>query len=99
MAHPQKEPLRSLTPQERQLLEQTVRAHGERAERVARARILLALADGAPFTVAARHGGFRSGYGVAKLVRRFHRDGLAAIAGRHGGGPKLQYGPAAAQRI
>jgi transposase len=99
MAHPQKEPLRLLTPQERQLLEQTVRARGERAERVARARILLALADGAPFTVAARHGGFRSGYGVAKLVRRFNRDGLAAVAGRHGGGPKLQYGPTEAQRI
>jgi hypothetical protein len=99
MAHPQHDPLRPLTPKERQLLEQTVRARGERAERVARARILLAVADGAPFTLAARQGGFRSGYGVAQLVRRFNRDGLSAVVGRHGGGPEQQYGPTQAERI
>jgi transposase len=99
MAHPQKEPLRPLTSEERQLLEQTVRARSERAERVIRARVLLAIADGAPFATAGRQCGFRSGYGVAQLVRRFNRDGLAAVAGRHGGGREPQYGPAEAERI
>jgi transposase len=99
MAHPQKDPLRPLTPEERRLLEQTVRAGSERAERVARARILLALEDGASFTAAGRLAGFRSSYGVAQFVRRFNRDGLSAVAGRHGGGPTLQYGPTEAKRI
>jgi transposase len=99
MAQPQKEPLRPLTPEERRLLEQTVRARAERADRVARARILLAIAEGATFAAAGRQGGFRSGYGVTQLVRRFNRHGLAAVAGRHGGGAKEQYGPAKAERI
>jgi len=76
-----------------------VRARSEQASRVARARILLALAAGASFTAAALVGGFRSGYGVAQLVRRFHRDGLLAVAGRHGGGPASAYGPAEQERI
>src|SRR5438067_373263 len=54
MAHPQKEPLRSLTAEERQLLEQTLRSRSERAERVARARVLLAIAAGASFTAPGR---------------------------------------------
>jgi transposase len=99
MARPQREPLRPLSPEERRVLEQTVRSRSERAERVARARVLLALADGATFTAAAAAGGFRSAYGVALLVRRFHRDGLGALASRHGGGPTKKYGPAAEERI
>jgi hypothetical protein len=99
MAYPQKEPLRPLTAEERQLLEQTVRARAERAERVRRARVLLAIADGAPFATAGRQNGFRSGYGVAQLVRRFNQHGLTAVAGRHGGGPKQQYGSTEEERI
>jgi transposase len=99
MAHPQNDPLRPLTPEERQLLEQTVRSGSERAERVARARVLLAITDGASFTVAGRQAGFRSTYGVAQLVRRFNRHGLLAVVGRHGGGRQEQYGPTAAARI
>jgi hypothetical protein len=34
--------------------------------------------DGTPFTAAAAQGGFRSAKGVAKLVSRFHREGLQA---------------------
>jgi hypothetical protein len=60
MAHPQKEPLRPLTPAERRVLEQTVRTGSERAERVARARVLLAVAEGVSFTAAGRPAGFRS---------------------------------------
>ena len=99
MARPQTEPLRPLTPEEREVLEEISRSRSERAERVARARVLLALADGASFTAAASRGGFRSRRGVSNLVRRFHREGLAAVAGRHGGGPAIQYGPAERARI
>jgi transposase len=99
MGRAQRDPLRPLTSEERTLLEETARSHSEQAARVARARILLALADGASFTEAARVGAFRSGYGVAQLVRRFNRDGLLAVAGRHGGGPAITYGPAAQARI
>jgi transposase len=99
MAHPPKDPLRPLTAAERQLLEQTVRSGSERAERVARARAILAIAAGASFTAAGRPAGFRSTYGVAQLVRRFNRDGLLAVVGRHGGGRQEQYGPTQAERI
>ena len=99
MARPQTEPLRPLSSEECSLLEEVARARGERAERVARARVLLALGNGASFTTAACQGGFRSTQGVAKLVRRFHREGLAVLVGRHGGGPVVQYGPAAQERI
>ena len=61
MARRQKDPLRPLTSEERTVLEETARSRSEQAARVARARILLALAEGASFTQAARVGGFRSG--------------------------------------
>lgn len=99
MARPQSEPLRPLTPEERELLEQLRRSSSEAAARVNRARILLALADGATLTAAAQAGHFRSTRGVTKLVARFHREGLSALAGRHGGGHPLQYGPAEQERI
>jgi transposase len=99
MPRPQKEPLRPLTDQERSILEQVARSGAERADRVARAKALLAVADGAPFTVAARAAGRRSGDGVAKLVARFNADGLAALTGRPGGAPPGRYGPEEAARI
>jgi hypothetical protein len=61
MPHPQKEPLRPLTAAERAELERTVRAGSERADRAARAKALLAVADGARFTDAARVAGRRAG--------------------------------------
>ena len=99
MARRQKEPLRALTPEERAALEQLTRASSERADCVARAKALLAVADGAPFTVAARAAGRRSGDAVAQLVARFNRTGLAAVAPGHGGGPRRQYQTAAQERI
>jgi hypothetical protein len=99
MARPQKEKLRPLTAEERTVLEQTARSHSERAERVARAKALLAVADGATFVAAARAAGRRSNDAVAHLVVRFHRDGLAAIVGKHGGGAAVVYGPEARERI
>lgn len=99
MARRQRDPLRPLTAEERATLERICRAGSERADRVARAKALLAVADGAPYTVAAAGAGRRSGDGVAQLVGRFNRAGLAALAGRHDGGPGAQYGPAERARI
>ena len=58
MARPQKKPLRPLTEEERGVLAQVARAPSERADGVARATALLAVADGARFTAAER-GSFR----------------------------------------
>jgi hypothetical protein len=99
MARRQTAPLRPLTAAERTELEQVARATSARADHVARAKALLAVADGAPFTGAARAAGRRSGVAVAHLVARFNREGLAALAVRHGGGPPIQYGMTEPDRI
>jgi transposase len=99
MAAPQQWPLRPLTDAERRALTGIARAPSERADRVARATALLAVADGAAFAAAARAAGRRAGDAVAKLVARFNAEGLAALDPRHGGGPPVQYGPAEAARI
>ena len=78
MARPQKAPLRPLTEAERTALDQIARASCERADRVARAKALLAVAGGRSFTAAAQAAGRRSGDAVAHLVARFNTDGLAA---------------------
>src|SRR5215218_7554429 len=57
MVRPQQIPLRPLTDHERTTLEQVARSGAERADRVARAKELLAVADGATFTAAARAAG------------------------------------------
>ena len=80
-------------------MEQLARAGSERADRVARARALLAVADGQRFTAAARSAGRRSGDAVARLVSRFNREGMAALAPRHAGGPAVVYAAAPRERI
>lgn len=99
MARQQKEPLRRLTPAERVALEQITRARSERADCVARATALLAVASGATFAAAARAAGRRAGDAVAQLVARFNREGLAAVMPRHGGGPARQYQADEQERI
>ena len=99
MPRPQKEPLRPLTEHERTTLEAVARSGAERADRVSRAKALLAVAGGARFTEAARAAGRRSGDGVAKLVARFNAVGVAALTTRPGGRPPLQYGPDEAERV
>ena len=99
MAHPQKHPLRALTAAERAELERVARSASDRADRVARAKQLLAVAGGARLTAAARQAGRRSGDAVALLVQRFNALGLAALDARHGGGPPVQYGTAERDRI
>lgn len=99
MARPQKAPLRPLTQDERSGVEALARATSERADTVARAKALLAVAAGAPFTQAARAAGRRQGDAVATLVARFNQEGLAALLPRHGGGPSIRYGPLEQERI
>jgi hypothetical protein len=99
MAHPQKEPLRSLTEFERAVLEQVARSQSEPAAHVERAKVLLAVADGARFTDAAHAAGRRSGDGAALLVLRFNRKGLLALERQPGGGAAKQYRDAEKARI
>lgn len=99
MGRPPNDPLRSLTSAECQYLAQVARSTSERADRVARAKVLLAVADGATFTAAALLAGRRSGDGAAKLVTRFNQLGLAALDTCHAGGPPLQYGLIERERI
>lgn len=99
MARQQKEPLRPLTAEERAGLEALARAGSERTDRVTRAKVVLAVANGATFAAAARAGGRRSGVAVATLVGRFNAVGLAAVTPRHGGGPPVVYDAALRERI
>jgi transposase len=95
----QKDPLRTLTEEEREVLEQIARAGSEPASHVARAKSLLAVADGKSYVKAAQAAGRRSGKAVSQLVSRFNQEGLAAIEPRHGGGPQIVYGVAEQERI
>ena len=95
----QKDPLRPLTADERGELERVSRAGSERADRVAHAKALLAMADGSRLVDAARVAGRRSRHAVAHLVARFNDVGLAALDRPHGGGPAIRYGAAERARI
>ena len=99
MAQPQKSPLRPLTEEEREVLEQVSRSQSAPASHVARAKALLAVADGQTFTQAAHAAGRRAGDAVAQLVARFNHEGLAALIPRHGGGAQTLYGVAEQERI
>jgi transposase len=99
MAQGRRIPLRPLTAAEQTGLEQLTRASSERADRVARAKALLAVAAGATLTAAAQAAGRRSATAVAQLVARFNTEGLPAVEPGHGGGPPRQYEAAERERI
>lgn len=99
MSRRQKDPLRPLTPEERMGLEQLSRAQAEPASLVARAKALLAVANGCSYTSAAECAGRKSNDAVAKLVSRFNVKGLEALVPRHGGGPAVHYGANERARI
>jgi len=99
MTRRQKSPLRPITAEERTVLKQVSRGQSEPASHVARAKALLAVADGKSYTDAAKAAGRRSGDAVAQVVARFNEEGLAALEPRHGGGPALKYGPVERERI
>ena len=99
MSRRRKDPLRSLSGDERQELTRLIRRHAEPAGRVARAVMLLAVADGSDYQEAAWTAGRKSGDAVSHLVARFNREGLAALDPRHGGGHPPTYDTAARDRI
>jgi transposase len=99
MSRHRKDPLRLLTDDERRHLARLTRSTAAPAVRVARAVMLLAVADGSDYQVAARAAGRNSGDAVSHLVARFNREGVAALDPRHGGGPKVAYDASARDRI
>jgi transposase len=99
MTRRQKDPLRPLTEEERNLLVGISRSYAEPASHVARAKALLAVAEGKSYTEAAKAAGRRSGDAVSQLVWRFNREGLAALEPGHGGGRRTIYAAAERERI
>jgi hypothetical protein len=99
MSRRQKTPLRELTVEERSELERFSRASSAPAAWVIRAKLLLAVAEGANYTEAAQQVGRKSGDAVSQLVERFNTEGLSAIEPRHGGGPEVRYGSTERERI
>ena len=87
MSRHQTDPLRPLTADERQQLTRLSRSLSAPAAQVERARALLAIADGASYTAAARQVGRRHTETISAWVSRFNREGLAAVRPGHGGDP------------
>ena len=98
MSRRQKDPLRLLSEAERISLSRLSRSQSAPAAQVARARALLAVAEGQSYT-AAQLVGREVGDTVARWVAGFNRDGLAAVVPRHGGGHRIRYGEAAQRRL
>src|SRR5205807_8404428 len=69
------------------------------AIQVARAGVLLSVAQCASYTAAARVVGRHSNDAMTQLVTHFNREGLSAIEPAHGGGARVQYGVAERDRI
>lgn len=99
MAPPPKEGLRALTAEERAALERARKATSGRHDQVRRAAALLAVAEGYGFAEAARRAGYAGGSGVTALVRRFNKEGLAALAIAPGRGRRATYDAAARARV
>ena len=100
MSRRQKAPRRSLNDAERTALARLSRSPSAPAAQVARARALLAVAEGQSYTTAAALVGrpYRR-YGRALgSVASFNRDGLAAVVPRPGGGPSSVGRPGATPR-
>lgn len=84
-------PLRPLSEEERTQLHRLARSPSQPAARVARAKALLAVAQGSNYTQSAQAAGRKSGDAVAHLVARFNAEGMPALSPRHGGGPTRRY--------
>src|SRR5258708_25727461 len=99
MAQPQQEPLRALSEEEEREVKRRAKGTSERLDVVQRAKALVAVASGKPFTEAAHEAGLKSGDGVGKLVKRFNARGLAALSIAAGAGRKPTYTSAQHARI
>ncbi len=95
----QQEPLRAVSSGERAALERIRRSSSEQVDRVRRASALLGVADGLPFGQAAPQGGFGGAGTVGYLVRRFNRQGLAALDIAPGRGRTPTYEQAARAQV
>jgi transposase len=92
-------PLRALTADEVRALQGIAKATSERVDVVRRARALLAVHAGQPYTQAAHAAGYQSGDSVSLLVERFNQRGLASLHIAPGRGRKAQYTAAQRARI
>lgn len=99
MSRIRKDPLRALTAEERGILLEVARSQSEAASHVARAKMLLAVAEGKSYGEAAQAAGRKSNDAVSHLVSRFNGEGLAALAPRHSGGAPVVYGVQERERI
>jgi len=99
MSRRRKDPLRTLSADERSELTRLSRSRHASAAQVARATALLAVADGRRYLAAARRAGRRDGDTVAAWVARFNREGLAAVVPARGGGPPIRYAEPQRRRI
>lgn len=99
MSRRPKAPLRALSADERRKLQHLARCGSEPAEQVARAKALLAVAEGCNYTEAARCAGRCSNDAVSHWVKRFNGEGLGALVRRAGQGRKPTYNLAERQRI
>ena len=99
MSRRKKNPLRTLTPEERSNLEAISRSPTQAASRVARAKSLLAVADGESYIRAAQSAGRRDRETVSQLVEQFNQVGMSALDVQHGGGAQVVYGSAQRERI
>jgi len=93
------DPICTLTEEERNWLERISRSQVETASHVARAKQILAVAEGHNYTEAAQKSGRKSGDVVSHLVSPFKQEGMNAILLRHGGWPSFKYSVAERERI
>jgi len=99
MSRRRSDPLRPLTDTERAELLHLSRSRSAPAGQVARARALLAVADGHSYGAAAQLVGRHQGDTIARWVSCFNREGPAGVVPHHGGGPRVRYGDDQRQRI
>lgn len=99
MGRPPLVTLRPFTQDEQDYFEMISRAQTAPAVQVARAKMLLAVADGHSFKAAARLAGYRDGDTVTALIKRFNEEGPEALIPRHGGGHPTIYTADDRQRI
>jgi transposase len=99
MSRRRKDPLRPLTEEEHRVLLEISRAQSEPASHVARAKMVLAVADGKTYQAAAIAAGRISNDAVSNLISRFNKEGISALEPRHAPGRVPEYGPDERKRI
>src|SRR3954451_24076586 len=99
MSRRRKDPLRTLSADERGELARLSRSRHAPAARVARATALLAVADGRSYLTAAGRAARVAGDRVARWAPPFTRGGLGAVVRAGGGGPPIRYAEPQRRRI